>query len=425
MKKKILHMLVGVLLLVVWMPMRSLAEGGAEVRLDDTGMVIIVSQAAAEEGVCSLQLSLKVDSEKADRVEFEFAECSAKILEFRYHGDEKKLNIYLAGTEALFPQDSDALTIGRVAVLDAEGRKTAARVSVVEDSVQYVHGTELKTMENLTIPEPVVINAGSGENQPPSDSQEGEDSPNPGGDVQEPEGDHKGDGAGDAQKPDDSTQDAPGSEEETQKPGDNAPSTGEETQKPEENTQNGSGSEEETQKPEDNAPSTGEETQKPEENTQNGSGSEEETQKPGDNAPSTGEGTQKPGNNAPSTGEGTQKPGNNAPSTGEGTQKPGDSSPSTGEGTQKPGDHSQGSGTGTETTPSSTGNSGSTAPEPTAVPAAQLGGSSSQGEEQTEASNGVNWILILACIAVVLVGGIALTVVLRGKQLKSDSQEEN
>lgn len=157
MKKHLRNILIGLTLLAALPSMRVLAAGRDGFRLDDSGTVTVLSQHAAKEEVSSLGFSLLVEAENAGRVEFQFTESSAEILEYRYDKDTKKLNIYVAGTERLFAAGTDALTIGRVIVQDENGGEASARVSVVEDSLQYVYGSERKTMQELDLPEAVQL----------------------------------------------------------------------------------------------------------------------------------------------------------------------------------------------------------------------------------------------------------------------------
>ena len=160
-------------MLIAMPSMRVLAAGRDGFRLDDGGTVTVVSQHAAKEEISSLGFSLLVESENADKVEFQFEESNAEILEFRYDENAKKLNIYVAGTEALFAEGTDYLTIGRVIVQDENGGEASAKVSVVEDSLQYVYGAELKTMQELDLPEAVQL--GPVRDDPSSDGDDGDD----------------------------------------------------------------------------------------------------------------------------------------------------------------------------------------------------------------------------------------------------------
>lgn len=173
MKKYLRNILIGLSMLIAMPSMRVLAAGRDGFRLDDGGMVTVVSQHAAKEEISSLGFSLLVESENADKVEFQFEESNAEILEFRYDENAKKLNIYVAGTEALFAEGTDSLTIGRVIVQEENGGEASAKVSVVEDSLQYVYGAELKTMQELDLPEAVQL--GPVRDDPSSDGDDGDD----------------------------------------------------------------------------------------------------------------------------------------------------------------------------------------------------------------------------------------------------------
>lgn len=139
----------------VWMAslsIRAEAAGTDAFRIDESGTVTIVSPQAAGDGAASLQFSLSVNPAAAANIEFRFRESSAKVQEFRYDQNTKQLNVYIAGTEALFAENTDTLTLGTIVVLDGSGGNAAATVSVVADSFAYVHGTELKTVDNMTLP---------------------------------------------------------------------------------------------------------------------------------------------------------------------------------------------------------------------------------------------------------------------------------
>ena len=113
----------------------ELKASGSEAKL-----TLDFPQAAAEE-IASMQISLSV-SASSSRAEIEFIPDSglaAKIVESRYHSDTGVLNIYLAGTEALFSA-SAPLSVGKVKI---SGSAVSATVEVVEDSVKFVRGSEL------------------------------------------------------------------------------------------------------------------------------------------------------------------------------------------------------------------------------------------------------------------------------------------
>lgn len=158
MRKNISGVFFTVLMLIILLPMQARAESRDEFLLDETGTVTIRSQHAGTEGVSSLQFSLCIDSADADNVSFQFGDSNAKITEFRYDKETKKLNIYMAGVEPLFADDQNAsLSVGKIVAQDSSGNAVDANVSVVEDSLQYVYGTDLKSMEEVDDPGVVSI----------------------------------------------------------------------------------------------------------------------------------------------------------------------------------------------------------------------------------------------------------------------------
>ncbi len=160
MKNSMLKMAVSVLLLAFLLPAGARAAGDDGFRLDEQGTVTVVSGHAAQERISSLCFSLSVDAAGAEKVDFTFNNSNAKVLEYRYDGTTGELKVYVAGTEALFGAGTDSLALGRVTVADGNGNAVEARVSVVEDSLRYVYGTELRTMENVDLPGEVTLPGG-------------------------------------------------------------------------------------------------------------------------------------------------------------------------------------------------------------------------------------------------------------------------
>ena len=173
MKKKIIALLALAVFLSFQPAFRASAMGRDTFILDDGGGVALDAPHGAEEGIASLRFSLKVDAADAKEVSFRFAGLSAEVQEYRYHADSHNLNIYIAGSEALFKDGQEPLDMGRVVVLDASQKEAEARISVVENSLVYVYGTEMKQADKVVLPDSVIINAS--ENQdvletPPADS---------------------------------------------------------------------------------------------------------------------------------------------------------------------------------------------------------------------------------------------------------------
>lgn len=157
MRKCICFMMISVSLFAALLSLRVQAASGDGLRLDEGGTVTVVSQHAAKEGISSLCFSLSVESANGASVEFQFGDSKAKILDYRYDAAAGNLKVYLAGTEALFAEGTDALTVGKIKVLDGGGNEVTATVSAVENSLQYVYGTEVKTMLEVELPEAVQI----------------------------------------------------------------------------------------------------------------------------------------------------------------------------------------------------------------------------------------------------------------------------
>lgn len=171
MRKYMRNVMIAFLLLALLRPLRALAASGDGLRLDQGGTVTVVSQHAAKEEVSSLCFSLSVESANAARVEFEFEDSRAKIKDFRYDQATGSLKVYLAGTEALFAEGTEALAVGKIKVLDGSGNEVTATVSAVENSLQYVYGTEAVTMQGVELPDAVQIGPAAVQPQPPSEPQ--------------------------------------------------------------------------------------------------------------------------------------------------------------------------------------------------------------------------------------------------------------
>lgn len=167
MKKYFICMLAAILFAAVSLPARAAAAGSFDI--DGEGTVTVTSGQAAQDGASTFQFCLYADSPNASSVEFRFRENGAKVQEFRYDPDGKKLNIYVAGTEALFTEESNSLTVGQIVILDGSGNAAAASVSVEENSFQYVYGTELKQGEDMQLPGTVQIGTQDSAVNPPLD----------------------------------------------------------------------------------------------------------------------------------------------------------------------------------------------------------------------------------------------------------------
>ena len=275
-------------LFVILIPMQVSAESRDSLKVDEQGNVTLVSEYAAREGISSLSFSFSVDSVNGEKIEFQFNDSSAKVSEFRYNEDEKKLNIYMAGTEALFTGNTDSLAVGKIVVKDKNGSDTSASVSVVADSLQYVYGTELKTAEDPELPGVVQI-GNSSLPVPTPGSQGGSMGQEDSGNDDDSDDENSG-----------TDEDAAGTGNSTDKPGGNTAGTGSSSNKPGGNA-GGTGSS--SNKPGGTAGATGSGTNKPSGNT---SGTETGTDKPGTDAGGSDNSSQSTDNALQETGEGNQ-----------------------------------------------------------------------------------------------------------------------
>lgn len=149
MRRYRIGILVTALVLAAMLPARVRAEEAGRIRMDEKGTVTLVSSQMAKDEVSTMSFSISVDAAKGESAEFLFEESNAKILEYRYNREEKKMDVYLAGTKTLFPAGSDSVTIGRIVVRDGNGSGIPATASVSAESLQYVYGTELKRVESM------------------------------------------------------------------------------------------------------------------------------------------------------------------------------------------------------------------------------------------------------------------------------------
>lgn len=132
----------------------SASAANNEVKLETNGseasLELYFPQAAAEE-IASMQVSVYVAA-NSDSVDLEFIPDSglaSKIVESRYQSDTGTLNIYLAGTEALF--SSYGFTkVGMIKISTSGSSAASAEVEVVKDSVKFVRSGELVSPDGDT-----------------------------------------------------------------------------------------------------------------------------------------------------------------------------------------------------------------------------------------------------------------------------------
>lgn len=136
------------------------AQSNSSITIDRSDHVSLMSEHAAQEGITAVSMSLQVApvSEAAviEDVTFDFADSNtARIAEYRYHEDTGQLNIYMADAQPLF-RNSNAMKVGSVAAVDAEGNAVDVDITVPENSLSMLSKDALATItpkvDNRSIP---------------------------------------------------------------------------------------------------------------------------------------------------------------------------------------------------------------------------------------------------------------------------------
>ncbi len=167
MKKFIAKVMIVLLTVTTLLPVHAFASGELTFQLsvDGTGAVALVSNKAGANGVSSVQFSLTVNSANASDAKFDFSDevkNTAKVYESRYHTETKTLNIYISGTNPLFGADKTRLALGKAIAYNSSQQAVTAGFVVVQDSLAYVYGEELKKPEPTVTPVPPTQIPGSG-----------------------------------------------------------------------------------------------------------------------------------------------------------------------------------------------------------------------------------------------------------------------
>ena len=190
MRKYLTGILTAALVLMAVLPLKVSAGGQDALYLEAEGEGVKVRLAlpgADGQMLSSLQLTLKVTSDTAERLEaaFQFEEAltgKTKVCEARYQAESGTLNLYIAGREPLFARGEETLTLGRVV---AEGGSFT--VEAEEDALTLAEGSSKRTAKLGQLPAAVL----AGDQREPGDGTEtkehgeGEETPS----VQPPAGD--------------------------------------------------------------------------------------------------------------------------------------------------------------------------------------------------------------------------------------------
>lgn len=167
MKKFIAKVMIVLLTVATLLPIHAFASGELTFQLsvDGTGAVALVSNKAGANGVSSVQFSLTVNSANASDAKFDFSDevkNTAKVYESRYHTETRTLNIYISGTNPLFGADKTRLALGKAIAYNSSQQAVTASFLIVQDSLAYVYGEELKKPEPTVTPVPPTQIPGSG-----------------------------------------------------------------------------------------------------------------------------------------------------------------------------------------------------------------------------------------------------------------------
>lgn len=194
MKKYVFSIVMAVFAFIAVLPMRAQAESSkadaVEFAAGTEGVSVkLILPRAAKEETASLQLKLKVESAGSgviNEVSFKFSdkvEKRAKVKEYRYHDGISTLNLYIAGTEALFEKNEDTLTLGTIIVKDRNGKAVSVKTGVPEKALTLVEGTQERTIDLVDaadIPQGGNSGSGSGSGDNPGTPGDGSNPGTPG-----------------------------------------------------------------------------------------------------------------------------------------------------------------------------------------------------------------------------------------------------
>lgn len=177
----------------------------------------------ARDDVRTLRLTLEVTADDLDAVNVGFAfgdgagASAVKEARYRVQDGTGRLNLYLAGNDNLF--EGDALALGRVTAVPADGSDGAVRVTVAvaADGLSVVNAAHTASALAATSSDPVTVEVGKGSTPnpptPPDGSDDGNDDGNGSGNGDgngNGNGSGTGDGAGDGAVKDLGTNTSPG-----------------------------------------------------------------------------------------------------------------------------------------------------------------------------------------------------------------------
>ncbi len=157
MKKLFIKCLFTALTFGMLVSLNTMAAETSSIIIGEDNNISLTSENAEQDGITAIQMSLKVETDKAADVSFNFnQENDIKISEFRYHEDTNTLNIYMADNEPIF-NGSDLLDLGAVSATDTDGNSVNAEITAVENSLKFVSQDTLTdkafSVENTAVTE--------------------------------------------------------------------------------------------------------------------------------------------------------------------------------------------------------------------------------------------------------------------------------
>lgn len=159
MKKHFLSLFLCLVLFTLLLPASAFAESGAVTltpRQDSAGVTVTLPQ-GVDSGVTSLRLSFQVqltggDSEKTS-AQFSFdGALPGSVREYRYDARTGRLNLYVAGRDKLFTDNT--VRLGSLVLTSSDAAGATASVSVVENSLELAnaaHGAEKPGVDVQTV----------------------------------------------------------------------------------------------------------------------------------------------------------------------------------------------------------------------------------------------------------------------------------
>lgn len=167
MKKYMISLIVAVFTFIAVLPTPTQAAETKDTvtvteTADEKAKVSLTMPNGAKEQISTVKVSLLVEQRNVNEetVVFTFADAikqKAKVSEYRFSKDTNYLNIYVSGTTPLFEEDEETIEIGTISA------GSNFKVTVVEDSLTAVYGSEENVVTLADYPEVTVSDGNDSE----------------------------------------------------------------------------------------------------------------------------------------------------------------------------------------------------------------------------------------------------------------------